>query len=213
MIVIATHDNIEFLHMSVDNMSRIVNNKHDVIFIDTNSSSSEFIKEFNSLSREYPKFFFERLNYTCWDTGAYIHSYKKYHSDSYIFLQDSIEIINENYISAYDDLLIENDVVAHTNFGYSYDNEDQKMWAEDGISFENLPEFGIFGPIFGIKRDKMDIIPIEWLKYPTNKNHGCGMERRWSLIFHSKNLRKEYIEKNVSLRDSKYIIKHSPGRN
>ena len=212
MIVIATHDDTKFLRLSIKNMKNADLNGHQVIFIDTNSNNKDFLEDFSLMEKKHPEFIFKRLDYTCWDSGAYIHSYLNYKSEKYIFLQDSIEIINPNYIVELDNLLSLYDVVPHFSFEYRYDDEEQKNWSEEGIDFTSLPELGIFGPLFAVNKSILDIIPDKWLKYPTSKNFGCGMERRWALMFKCINAYIGYLEKDVYLDSSLYIKKYSPCR-
>jgi hypothetical protein len=194
MIVVASHNNLDTLGWIVEDLYRIDLNNHEVCIIDTNSNNLEFKEKFHILRNKYPYFKFINLNYTCWDSGAYIWAYNNLKSERYIFLQDSLRILDKNYIKLIDQNLDLYDVVAHINFKYHYENEEQKNWVEDGILFNELPEDAIFGPIFGVKKTTLDKIPSYWLKHPTNKNEGCGMERRWSLMFNQIGASKKYLE-------------------
>lgn len=194
MIVVAAHDNPETLESIVNDLNEIDLNRHDVCIIDTNSQNLIFKENFGILKDKNKHFNFISLDYTCWDSGAYIWAYNNLYSSTYIFLQDSIRILNKEYIKIYDEYLNEYDVVAHINFKYHYENEEQKKWVENEIDFVELPEDAIFGPIFGVNKETMDRIPEYWLKHPTNKNEGCGMERRWSLMFHQIGATKTYLE-------------------
>lgn len=194
MIVVASHNNVETLESIINDLNNIDLNGHDVVIIDTNSDDLTFKNKFSILKNEYPHFNFINLNYTCWDSGAYIWAYKNFKSNRFIFLQDSIKILNQEYIKVYDQNLDYYDVVAHINFKYHYENEEQKNWVEEDISYNHLPEDAIFGPIFGVNKSTLDKIPPYWLKHPTNKNEGCGMERRWSLMFHQVGATKKYLE-------------------
>jgi hypothetical protein len=110
----------------------------------------------------------------------------------------------ENFLDIYE-------VVPWINFGYFYENEDQRLWGEEGLTINNNPHDSIFGPIFGVRKETLDKLPKEWLKYPTNKNEGCSMERRWSLMFHLMDASKHYLEytnfsKNQTVYNSKSNI-------
>jgi len=214
MIVVATHDSIKFLHLSINNMRKVNLNGHRVLFIDTNSKDIEFKKEFEIAKNNNPEFLFESLDYTCWDSGAYIYAFEKYKADSYIFLQDSLEILDKDYICCFDDQLKNFDVIGHFPFDYFYDNEEQKIWVESDIKFDSYPKHGIFGPIFAATSNILERLPKECIKYPTNKNQGCGMERRWSLMFHSIGATKTYLENDDLWKkfSEKYIHKHFPTR-
>lgn len=189
MIVVATHNRLDFLAMMARRLSEINLNGHDVLFVDTNSQDAEY-RNFCTFAvpwflHHHPNFKFDRKDHTCWDSGAYVHGYRNYKADKYIFLQDSLYIRNPNFIVEMDNMLDEVDVVPIFNFTYGYDNDQQKSWCEDGLPVRSsLPTEGIFGPIFGVRKILLDDIPNDWFREPTTKNEGCAMERRWSLMFH-----------------------------
>jgi hypothetical protein len=193
MIVIASHDNQQVLRNLLQQISDVDLNGHRVLIIDTNSKKEDYLEEFKKLKKEFKDFIFERKDYDCYDSGAYIHAYKNYNEKSYIFLQDSIEITSPDVFKEWDRLLELYDVVPMYNIWFLYDNAEQASWAEDMIEVSSLPTDGIFGPIFGVTKKAMDSIPNEWLKEPTTKNLACGMERRWSLMFHAVAATKEYM--------------------
>jgi hypothetical protein len=107
-------------------------------------------------------------------------------------LQDSLFIADINFISNITRQLDAVDVVPIYNFRYAYHSNEERIWAEEHLGSDNLPQDGIFGPIFAVNRSIIKRIPILWLKEPKNKLQACGMERRWSLIFHRLNATKEY---------------------
>ena len=184
MIVIASHNNIELLSSLLFQLSQIDLKGHRICVVDTNSDVGAYQWTLSKLKYACRDIFFETKNYSCWDTGAYLHAYKTYRADKFIFLQDSLSITNPDIISEIDDLLDEYDVVPMFNFKYAYDNPEQKRWVEHGLHFSSLPRDGVFGPIFAATKSVLDRIPPDWHKEPTNKNEACGMERRWALEFH-----------------------------
>lgn len=208
MIVIATHNRIDLLTLMLKRLTEIDLNGHDVLVVDTNSDSAEyrhFMEIHQGWFREmFPKFIFVRKEYTCWDTGAYVHAYRNFRETGfhenkkkvlkYIFLQDSLYIINQNFIKEMDKALDEVDVCPIFNFKYGYDNDDQKRWCEDGLPVTSLPEEGFFGPIFGARASALDKMPFEWFREPSTKNQGCAMERRWALMFHLIGAKKKYFD-------------------
>jgi len=194
MIVVASHNSVSLLKSFLAKLSMIDLCNHDVLVVDTNSDDSSYLNEFACLIKQYPRFRFERKAYTCWDSGAYIHAYTNYQDTKYLFFQDSLEITNPNLIQEIDSRLDEVDVLAFANFKYQYDSEDQRNWVESDIEFTDHPEDGIFGPIFSVTRNTLDRIPKHWLKVPSNKLQGCGMERRWSLMFDAIGAKKSYME-------------------
>lgn len=214
MIVIASHNNIELLESIVEQLNNINLNNHKVLIIDTNSDNEDYKNKFNELKEINSHFIFEQLDYNCWDSGAYIHAYKNYSDNHYIFLQDSLTITNKNLIPIFDNFLNIYDVVPLFNFRYGYENDGQKIFVEQNLSISSLPEYAIFGPIFGVRKETLDKLSKDWLIYPTNKNEGCGMERRWSLMFHLIDASKHYLEfenfnrNNTIFTNKKYIDKH-----
>ena len=187
MIVIASHNRTDLLDNMLKTLSSINLNNNKVLIINTNSDNEEYKTFFEECKLNYPQYIFETLNYTCWDSGAYIYAYKNYHSDKYIFLQDSITITNPKLILMWENFLNIYEVVPWINFGYFYENEDQRLWGEEDLIINSVPHDSIFGPI-------LDRLPKEWLKHPTNKMEGCSMERRWSLMFYLINASKHYLE-------------------
>jgi hypothetical protein len=194
MIVVASHDRVDLLELMLKRLNEINLNGHNVLIVDTNSSNTEYQNRFNELQIQYSNFTFDKLNYTCWDSGAYIHAYKNYPSENYIFLQDSLDITERNIIPIFDNFLKVYDVVPVFNFGYGYESEEQKIFTEQNLPITSLPTWAIFGPIFAVRRETLDKLPKEWIIHPTNKVQGCGMERRWSLMFHLINASKHYLE-------------------
>jgi hypothetical protein len=194
MIVIASHNRTDLLDNMLETLSSINLNNNKVLIINTNSDNEEYKTFFEECKLNYPQYIFETLNYTCWDSGAYIYAYKNYHSDKYIFLQDSITITNPKLILMWENFLNIYEVIPFINFRYFYENEDQRLWSEEDLTINSVPQDSIFGPIFGVRKETLDKLPKEWLKYPTNKNEGCGMERRWSLMFHLIDASKHYLE-------------------
>jgi hypothetical protein len=195
MIVVASHNRIDLLDNMLKTLSSIDLNNNEVLIIDTNSDNEEYKAFFAQCAEKYP-FMFDRKDYTCWDSGAYIHAYNNYPSNKYIFLQDSITIKNPKLIPMWENFLDIYEVVPFINFGYGYENSGQKEFSERYLP-ENpsLPFDAIFGPIFGVRRETLDKLPKEWLTViPDNKMDGNGMERRWSLMFHLINASKHYLE-------------------
>jgi glycosyltransferase involved in cell wall biosynthesis len=193
MIVVASHNDVNLLSDILADLSNCDLNGHEVLIVDTNSADPAYLKEFQKNKIKYPQFNFIRKDYTCWDSGAYIHAYNNYDADKYIFLQDSLRITNPNVFKEITVRLDSIDVLALFNFFYFYDNEEQQQWVEEHIPMCYLPMCGIFGPVFSARKDALDRIPKHWLKEPTNKLQGCGMERRWALMFHALSLRVDYL--------------------
>ena len=194
MIVIASHDNIELLKDMLLRLSEINLNGHEVLVVDTNSQDETYLHAIEQFKLQYPSVQFDRKLYSCYDSGAYLHAYKNYKRERYIFLQDSLSIENPDFFVQVDAMLDEYDVVPMFNFHFIYDTEEQTRWCEDGLEITSLPEDGIFGPIFATNRIALDRIPPNLLKEPSTKTEACGMERYWSIIFHLTGSTKKYFE-------------------
>ena len=193
MIVIASHNNPLLLKGLLRELREIDLCNNEILVVDTNSTESWYFNEIKKLKSEFPDVIFDRKNYTCWDSGAYLHAYKNYLSEKYFFLQDSLSITNKNLIVEWSNKLDKVDVAPIFNFLYEYDSDRQRDWVHEDINFETLPKYGIFGPIFGVTKKAMDMIPENWHREPNEKEFGCGMERRWSLMFHTLGCTKEYV--------------------
>lgn len=178
MIVIATHNDSNILLDICNNFSNIDLYNQSVLIVDTNSDNPQFKKAFRHLSMTYKQFLFKRIEYKCWDSGAYINAYLNFpNEEKFIFLQDSIMIPGKSkFIETSIKLLDIYDVVPWTNFQYKFDNQIQKEWSEEGIPLLTYPTDSIFGPMFAVNRKTLDRIPKDWLKIPSNKNEACGME-------------------------------------
>jgi uncharacterized protein (DUF927 family) len=133
MIVVASHNRIDLLENMINRLKEINLNNHKVLIVDTNSNNEEYKKYFKELQQINPEFIFHEKDYTCWDSGAYIHAYKTYTEDSFIFLQDSLSITNEYLIPIIDGYLKNYEVVPIFDFTYGYDNEEQRKFAEQGL--------------------------------------------------------------------------------
>lgn len=194
MITIASHNDSNALEIMLLRLSEITTNEHQICVVDTNSRSNDYRKRTDYLKRQFPKVIFNRVDYDCWDSGAYIHSFEMYSARKHIFLQDSVYIANKNFIVEIDQLLDTNDVVPIFNFRYHYDSIEQQYWVESNLPVQSWPKDGIFGPIFAINTKALEKIPRNWLKKPTSKVEACGMERKWALIFHILKMKKQYYE-------------------
>jgi hypothetical protein len=189
MIVIPSHDRIDLLVKMVRRLCEIDLNGHEVLIVDTNSDSEYYQETVHHIApwflETHSNFKFVRKDYKCRDSGAFIHAYMNYPSERYIFLHDSVHINNPNFIVEMDSALDSADVVPVFNFGFGYDSYEQQVWAEQKLPpIESYPHFGIIGPMFGVHKHVLDKMPSDWLIEPTNKAEGCGMERRWAVMFH-----------------------------
>lgn len=200
MVVIASHDNIDYLKSMLKRLSEIDLDGHDVLIVDTNSTNKEYLEYFNQVKCEYPDVKFDRKNYTCWENGAILHGYRMYKRDRYIFLNDSVYITNDKFFIHINNLLNEVEVVPIWNFVYRYDTNEQQSWVEEGLPIERTyspyyPEWGIISSMFAVRYDTLTRIPSYWLRDDVNQKYKSqGMERRWSLMFHLINASKKYLD-------------------
>lgn len=200
MIVFAVHNRTDFIEDILNKLNHF--NKIDVLIIDTNSENNNVIDFYKNLDLNNFNFkiHFDRVETDCYDSGAYIYSFKKYESETFYFFQDSIEFINYDIFNDIDNLLNSYDVVGVSSFPLIFDNKEQIEWITSNIPndyFRKLPNkqlFGIFGPMFSIKKITLEKIPNEWLIYPTIKNQAAAMERKWSIMFNILDLKITYLE-------------------
>ena len=210
MIVFAVHgiaDKIEIVLKQLNNF-----NTMDVLIVDT-KSPSDVVESFYKENKNNYNFnlSYHRVNHYCYDSGAYMITFKQFQSEKYYFFQDSIEFINTQIFKEIDRLLNDFDVVATSSFPLIFDNYEQIDWVfrnlnlkvnlnlldpASGRSFCNLPILGIFGPMFSIKRETLLRIPEHWLVQPNTKNQAMAMERKWPIMFHLLNMSVAYIEKD-----------------
>lgn len=188
----------------IENALKTLNvfNAIDVLIVDTNSANND-IHNFYIENKNCYKFniYYEKINYDCRDSGAYLYAINKYDYDTFYFFQDSVEFINDKIFIIINDLLYHPhspvDVVAISPFKLKFDNEYQKQWSTEQLNIDDkdlINMNGIMGPMFSIKKETFNKIPKEWLKYPTNKIEACGMERRWSIIFHKLKFYVSFLE-------------------
>lgn len=197
MIVVASHDRIDFLSNILNQLSNINLNNHSVLIVDTNSSNKEY-REFFTLQKDiYKNFHFVSMIETTWDSGAYIFGFKNFNEKNFIFLQDSVSLSNPNIFVEFDSRLEDNDVVAFLNFIYFYENDSQRDFVQKDVEVTSLPKDAFFGPIFAAKKSILEKIPAYWLNIPKNKNEGCGYERKWALIFHLLNAKVDWLERDL----------------
>lgn len=202
MIVIASHDKLDSLQALLFALCNMDVGGHEILVVDTNSRDPSYRNRISDILQDYPSVKYQRIYFDCWDSGAYILSYKNTTADSYIFLQDSIYINNSNFVLELDRDLLDYDAAAYMGFDYDYDydfhyvpgwRDAQIQWVESDLQDIKAPTYGIFGPMFAIRRSALDAIPEKWLeKFPTNKMQQQGMERRWSLMLHTLGLNTKF---------------------
>lgn len=187
LLTVACHDRIDLLDAWIGKVETLSFDKENttIVFVDTCSKKPDFVSHFQSMSAQntLPYMRFERMEKAFYTTGAFWHVYKNIPADHYIFLQDSSEIMDLELIPKMNNFLESYEVVLFYVFHYmTY----QCMidYAEDQINVR--PDFGIYGPMFCVRRTTLSNIPEKWMEMmPVCKEHECGWERRWSVIFHA----------------------------
>ena len=220
MIVIATHDNINYLDTLIKSINNYGTNGHKVLIVDTNSITPDFFKYLSSLKEAS---FTNNLNieitktlYSGYDSGGYIWAYKNFIEENYIFLQDSMEIKHPEWITIIEEKLKKSDVVAWRKFPRHlcpFDNPHQERWLYELIGTRDYDE-GIFGPVFSTKRSVLyEIEQSNLFIIPNNKEQQQGMERGWAIIFKKLGFIVDNIETwSFDNKDSIYMNKVFPKR-
>ena len=140
MIVIATNNSCvervcrgsgivinNFLERILNSIERI-DYIGDVLVVDTGSDDLKSILYLDELKNSNFKFnlIIDKSPNKNYSTGAYIYAFYNYVSDYYIFLQDSVEIKDINFIETVENMIIEDNVICWVKgIGLGLDNEEQ----------------------------------------------------------------------------------------
>jgi glycosyltransferase involved in cell wall biosynthesis len=193
LVVIATHNGKDHVKKLLDSFIRISPNMPaDILIVDTGSTDEShlaYLKELEAGGNHYGglpgKVMVEYIP-GGYCTGAYIHAYKNHPSRFYMFMHDSLEVKEADWLDKFIDPLrdTENGCVAFLTFGLSYDNLEQRLYV-NSIFGDNHGPCGIFGPIFSTSFKMLHAFDEKgWLSNPpNNKNEQCGMERGWGVGF------------------------------
>jgi glycosyltransferase involved in cell wall biosynthesis len=183
LVVIATHNGKNLLKRCLDSIST----QYPILVVDTGSSDPESIEFFGNLGVIYPKHdvFTTKTSFKGYDTGAYLWAYWNYNADNYLFLQDSLEVLEKDYIKPFRDIQPKLGCVPWATFEMCWDSIQQKEFIEY-LYGSAEPDRGIFGPVFYVNRKSLDILNEKGLlpAYPINKNQSQGLERGWATAFH-----------------------------
>lgn len=190
MIVIATYNDISYLNNLLDGLNTTENLNENVLVVCTDSQQREMVDYVNTLPNNNNYNFnilVDVTPYRGYDSGAYIYAFKNYIDDYYIFLQDSITIKSPEWLNYFKEKRDENTVNPILVFSLSWDNSEQVAWVQDKLGAHfNVPNVGIFGPIFQISRKsliKMDMLYDLNRFIPGHKIIGQqGMERGWAYL-------------------------------
>lgn len=176
LVVIATNNGGQYLPRLLETLG----DKWPILVVDTRSTDEQFLDYLKTLPLHC------QTPYQGFSTGAYLWTYFNYPAKNYLFLQDSMEVLEPEYLEKFKEIMPERGAVSWCWFGFGYDNTPQKEWSEYHYGPGNDPERGIFGPIFYTNRESLDILrDSKWLPgYPTTKAQAQGTERTWALAFH-----------------------------
>jgi hypothetical protein len=179
MIVIATHNGIDFLPNLLGSLNKYGIGNHKLLVVDTQSDDLKFLEYLNEV-RNQLGVEVVTTPYAGYDTGAYLYTYRNYSDKDYIFLQDSMTIKNKDWLQK----ISQRDVTCLFTIPMICDNDSQYQWLND--HFPNTPcNEGIFGPIFYTTKEVLDRANEKHLleAIPTNKSQQQGYERAWGIIF------------------------------
>lgn len=188
MIVIATNNGHRFLPELIPALERLGTGGYEVLLVDTGSTDPRTLELLEELkSYEGPL----RLRVTCtpyrgYDTGAYIHAYREFPADRYIFLQDSLMPKHGGWVEEFGSRFSFGvGVVPWLVFPLTWDSEEQRQFVSSRYACRQAPPYGIFGPIFAAERTALERLDRKSLLnvIPTSKAEQQGMERGWSLAF------------------------------
>lgn len=190
MIVIATHDGNETAFNLIDSILR-----HDgdeiVLLVDTGS-----VQPLEDLRRKVAGKYGGRIlvdkspgaNY---ETGAYLHAFRNYYDHEYLFLQDSLAAVCNNFMDLfrswsciYGQCIVPWMGVSPIRRGINDEVEFEIRKALDGIDpFSDAPAFFPFVNIFYVKRSSLEtMVSRGYCRYmPTNKRGSEATERLWGL--------------------------------
>lgn len=185
-IVIATNNGKSNLQELLNSLEKIQID-YNIAIIDTQSTNLESIEFINKLDSENPynlniKVF--RTPHKGYDTGAYIYAINNIDSKYFYFLQDSMQIKSIDFFNETNKRLNNNNSVVPlltfpSNF---FDNEEERQFCIN--NFGTLEsKAGIFGPMFAISKENINLIDKKYLVYPSNKTEQMAMERGWGIIF------------------------------
>lgn len=190
MIVIATYDDINYLTNLLDSLNNTENLNENVLVVCTDPSQQlmiEYLYELPNSDKYNFNIIVDVAKTPSYDTGAYIHAFKNYVDDYYIFLQDSITVKLAEWFNLFKEKRHEDRINPLVCFNLSWDNHEQLMWVENKFEGSIIrPNVGIFGPMFQISRKSL--IKIDELYdlsrfMPNHKIIGQqGMERAWAYL-------------------------------
>ncbi|HQU17487.1 MAG TPA: glycosyltransferase family A protein [Fimbriimonadaceae bacterium] len=188
MIVVATNNGHRFLPELIRSIEECGDGGHEVVIVDTQSSAPE-AQEYLSTLAAYSgplRLSVDQTPYKGYDTGAYLHAFRKLAADSYIFLQDSACPKEPGWTEAFTSRLTYGvGCVPWLTFPLQWDEEGQLEFIRQQYRTDRVPPLGVFGPMFAASRESL--LKLDQMKLldaiPSTKVEQQAMERGWPLAF------------------------------
>lgn len=174
MIVVASHNGVEFLPKLLDTMPE------EPFVVDVGSTDPEFIEYVAKLSNS------GRID-NLQSIGAYKYAYDRFPDEQeFMFMHDSMLVKDKMFVEKMSRL---GDVVGWLRFPMFFDNHGQQHYLSQYYDMGNLPDYGLFGPIFYAKRSALD--KITWPVCETLEQAHAA-ERGLAIAFHQAGVKVEY---------------------
>jgi hypothetical protein len=124
-------------------------------------------------------------------SAAYVKAYHEHPAHNYLFIQDSMEAIEDDVIKPFKD---KGEVVSWAHFHFNFDNDAQRDYLVAQYE-DNPPEYGIFGPVFYASRESLEKLDKQGLfpNTPQDKLQAQGTERGWAWAFHKADIKVESL--------------------
>jgi len=179
MIVIATNNGIEFLPDLIESLKGL-----DYLVVDTGSTDQKSLDYVETLNHTHRK-----GGYTL---GALEHAYKHFPDEWYFIMHDSMIVKNKNFIEKFKS---KGDVVAWLRFPMFFDDANQEAFVR--ATNRSMADYGIFGPIMYITRDKLKEIE---LVIPENVEQSRANERGIACALKDAQIGWKYIDDLYPIR-------------
>jgi len=174
MITICTNNGTDYLSRLLTSLDKYGTDGHKVVIVDTGSTDEAFKGLLKLVEKKYQVDYIKGGR----DTGAYFHAYKKYPSKAYMFMHDSMEATDKNWLKRFTDK--KKDFVAFARFTVANNlcpiPERIASLAPYGVG-----KYGVMGPIF-YATDKF-MKQVEKAGYlamiPKDRDETHATERLW----------------------------------
>jgi hypothetical protein len=220
VVVIATNNGAQHLARLFDSLEKY-GCPFEIVIVDTGSTDPESLDFIESI-----KFSHGATVLHCpggYATGAYLHAYRNVQADRYFFFHDSIEVKKERWWEDFRERMdTAHTVVPWLTFDFFWDSSEQGQYIKNamGMSFgDNLPDAGIFGPIFYCTVNTLRIMETfgNLPTPPSSKIEEQGWERGWAVAFQAVKAKVNPIQHGFNvfkLDGDEYetLRKYRPGR-